>query len=48
MIVANAGKDIMAQHVASIGHRDLYADGMERAFGGDTTPEEIARVVHSL
>ena len=36
------------QHVADSGHRDLYADGMERAFGGDTTPEEIARVVHSL
>jgi type IV pilus assembly protein PilB len=38
----------MARHVAGIGHRDLYTDGMERAFGGDTTPEEIARVVHSL
>jgi type IV pilus assembly protein PilB len=48
MIVANASKDTMAEHVASSGHRDLYADGMERAFGGDTTPEEIARVVHSL
>jgi type IV pilus assembly protein PilB len=47
MIVANASKDAMAQHVADSGHRDLYADGMERAFGGDTTPEEIARVVHS-
>jgi type IV pilus assembly protein PilB len=48
MIVANAGKDDMAQHVAGLGHRDLYADGMARAFGGETTPEEIARVVHSL
>ncbi len=48
MIVDNASKDAMAQHVASTGHRDLYADGMERAFAGDTTPEEIARVVHSL
>lgn len=48
MIVANASKDAMAQHVAETGHRDLYADGMARAFGGDTTPEEIARVVHSL
>jgi type IV pilus assembly protein PilB len=48
MIVANAGKDDMARHVAALGHRDLYTDGMARAFGGDTTPEEIARVVHSL
>jgi type IV pilus assembly protein PilB len=48
MIVDNASKDAMSKHVASTGHRDLYADGMERAFGGDTTPEEIARVVHSL
>ena len=48
MIVANASKDALVQHVAGKGHRDLYADGMERAFGGDTTPEEIARVVHSL
>ncbi|CAH0248698.1 Type II secretion system protein E [Massilia sp. Bi118] len=48
MIVADAGKDDMARHVAGIGHRDLYTDGMERAFAGETTPEEIARVVHSL
>jgi type IV pilus assembly protein PilB len=48
MIVANAAKDDMARHVAELGHRDLYTDGMERAFGGETTPEEIARVVHSL
>jgi type IV pilus assembly protein PilB len=38
----------MARHVAADGHRDLYADGIARAFAGDTTPEEIARVVHSL
>jgi type II secretory ATPase GspE/PulE/Tfp pilus assembly ATPase PilB-like protein len=48
MIVDNASKDVMAARVGAAGHRDLYADGMERAFGGDTTPEEIARVVHSL
>jgi type IV pilus assembly protein PilB len=48
MIVANAAKDEMARHVAELGHRDLYTDGMERAFAGDTTPEEIARVVHSV
>jgi type IV pilus assembly protein PilB len=48
MIVANTPKDEMAKQVASIGHRDLYADGIARAFAGDTTPEEIARVVHSL
>jgi type IV pilus assembly protein PilB len=38
----------MARHVAELGHRDLYTDGMERAFAGETTPEEIARVVHSV
>jgi len=48
MIVANAAKEDMARQVASLGHRDLYADGMARAFAGETTPEEIARVVHSL
>lgn len=48
MIVANASKDQLAAHVASTGHHDLYADGIERAFDGHTTPEEIARVVHSL
>jgi type IV pilus assembly protein PilB len=48
MIVANAGKDEMARHVSALGHHDLYADGMQRAFAGLTTPEEIARVVHSL
>jgi type IV pilus assembly protein PilB len=48
MIVANASKDQLAAHVASTGHHDLYADGMARAFDGHTTPEEIARVVHSL
>jgi type IV pilus assembly protein PilB len=48
MIVANTPKDDMARHVNALGHRDLYADGMARAFAGETTPEEIARVVHSL
>jgi type IV pilus assembly protein PilB len=48
MIVANASKDDMARYVGTLGHRDLYADGMARAFSGETTPEEIARVVHSL
>jgi type IV pilus assembly protein PilB len=48
MIVANAGKDEMARHVAGLGHRDLYADGMAHACAGETTPEEIARVVHCL
>ena len=48
MIVANAAKEAMAAHVAAAGHHDLYADGMARAFDGHTTPEEIARVVHSL
>jgi type IV pilus assembly protein PilB len=48
MIVANASKDDMGRHVAALGHHDLYADGMDRAFAGHTTPEEIARVVHSL
>lgn len=48
MIVANASKDQLTAQVAATGHRDLYADGMARAFEGHTTPEEIARVVHSL
>ncbi len=48
MIVANASKDQLAAHVQATGHHDLYADGMSRAFDGHTTPEEIARVVHSL
>jgi type IV pilus assembly protein PilB len=48
MIVANASKEQMGAHVAAIGHHDLYADGMARAFEGDTTPEEIVRVVQSL
>ena len=38
----------MAREVAARGHHDLYTDGMARAFAGHTTPEEIARVVHSL
>ncbi|NGZ85253.1 ATPase, T2SS/T4P/T4SS family [Duganella aceris] len=48
MIVAGASKEDMTAHVARSGHHDLYSDGMARAFNGDTTPEEIARVVHSL
>ena len=48
MIVANASKEAMQALVAGRGHRDLYADGMERAFEGATTPQEIARVVNSL
>ena len=48
MIIANASKEDMAAHVARRGHHDLYADGMAHAFQGKTTPEEIARVVHSV
>jgi type IV pilus assembly protein PilB len=48
MIVTNTSKEQMTAHVTATGHRDLYADGMARAFEGHTTPEEIARVVHSL
>jgi type IV pilus assembly protein PilB len=48
MIIANASKEDMAAHVARRGHHDLYADGMAHAFQGETTPEEIARVVHSV
>jgi len=48
MIVTNTSKEQMNAHVAATGHHDLYADGMARAFDGHTTPEEIARVVHSL
>jgi len=48
MIVANASKEQLAAHVAAGAHHDLYADGMARAFDGHTTPEEIARVVHSF
>jgi type IV pilus assembly protein PilB len=47
MIVANAGEDAMRAQLARRGHHDLYADGMARAFGGETTPQEVARVVHS-
>ena len=48
MIVSNASKEEMSAHVARLGHHDLFADGMAHAFAGETTPEEIARVVHSL
>ncbi|WP_198117459.1 ATPase, T2SS/T4P/T4SS family [Massilia rhizosphaerae] len=45
MVAANAGKDAMTRHLDARGHVDLYADGMAHAFAGETTPEEIARVV---
>ena len=48
MIVANASEEAMAEHVNKSGHQNLYADGMAHAFAGETTPEEIARVVHSV
>ena len=47
MIVANTGKEAMLRLIAERNHHDLYADGMTHAFEGRTTPEEIARVVHS-
>jgi len=45
MVAANAGKDDMMRHLEARGHVDLYADGMAHAFAGETTPEEITRVV---
>jgi hypothetical protein len=35
----------MTRHLDARSHVDLYADGMAHAFAGETTPEEIARVV---
>jgi type IV pilus assembly protein PilB len=45
MVAANASKDEMTRHLDARSHVDLYADGMAHAFAGETTPEEIARVV---
>ncbi len=47
MIVALASPAQMMAYVAGKGHHDLHADGMAHAFAGDTTPEEISRVIHS-
>ena len=48
MIVAGANEEAMTAYVTAGGHHTLYADGMAHAFSGVTTPEEIARVVHSV
>ncbi len=48
MIIAGASEESLTAHIAARGHRSLYADGMAHAFAGETTPEEIARVVHSI
>lgn len=48
MIVSNASKEEMTAHINGMEHHTLHADGMDHVFSGETTPEEIARAVHSL
>jgi type II secretory ATPase GspE/PulE/Tfp pilus assembly ATPase PilB-like protein len=45
-IVAATGLEDLRAYAGSHGHKDLYADGMERVLAGATTPEEIARAIH--
>lgn len=47
MIVANASKQEMADYLTVKEHRDLFLDGMDQVFAGNTTPEEISRAVQA-
>ena len=46
LIIANATREELATHAQQHGHKPLYADGLGRALAGETTLEEISRVIH--
>jgi type IV pilus assembly protein PilB len=48
MIIANASRDQLLAHAATVGHKDLFADGVARALKGHTTLEEVSRVIHTV
>lgn len=45
LILNNAGKQAMMQHLLTREHHDLYADGVMQILSGNTTPEELSRVI---
>ncbi len=47
LIVSNPARDDLEQHVRSTGIRTLFRDGVDRALAGETTFEEVLRVVNS-
>ena len=47
LIAKGASRDELQAHVKNIGHKDLVANGLERVLEERTTPEEVARVIHS-
>ncbi len=48
LIVENAAPDVMDAKLKAAGHKGLYDDGVLHVLKGETTLEEIARVVNAL
>lgn len=47
LIVANPSRDQLDDYLASLEHRSMRDDGLTRAMAGETTIEEVLRVVNS-
>jgi type IV pilus assembly protein PilB len=47
LIISNPVHDELAAYSKERGYRSLYADGLARSLTGETTLEEISRVMHS-
>ena len=46
LIVSNPSRDELDTYLSAAGHRSIKADGLERAMKGDSTVEEVLRVVN--
>ncbi|HVL55019.1 MAG TPA: ATPase, T2SS/T4P/T4SS family [Burkholderiaceae bacterium] len=45
LMAGSLSPETLGAHLQAAGHRTLYADGVERVLAGDTTLEEISRVI---
>jgi len=47
LIIANPSRDELEKYLKKSNHQSLFDDGMERVIRGETTIEEVSRVVNS-
>jgi type IV pilus assembly protein PilB len=47
LMIANPSKDLLQAHAKASGFVSLHQDGMLRVLEGDTSVEEVSRVIHS-
>ena len=47
LVTSNPGREELAQYVCERGLRTLFDDGLDHVYKGETTIEEISRVINT-